>query len=408
LGDRAAGLLDAAVSAMGGVLDQWVVTHVDHRPGRGTTVAYRAGIEWPHGKRTETFGARLSPTPSPEEKPGLIRLSDGDREVALWRFPADPALPALASVCDRDAVADLLREAGVPPTDFRIRVVAYRPCRRAVVEITTPRSRLYVKVVRPRRAAGIHRRLVLARAAGLPTPRSLGWSDNGVVVLSALPGQGLREALHQSGPRACRAADVVDILDRLPAEFCELPRTRAWSETADHYAGVVASALPALAGRAESVAVEVASGLDRAGDVRPVHGDCYEAQLLASQGRITGLLDIDTAGPGHRVDDLACMLAHLSVLIAMAPSASGGIRAALADWAACFDRQVDPRQLRLRAAGVTLSLATGPFRTQDPGWPEAVRDRLALAEHWLTAARRGCLPDFERALIRHSEPIHRA
>jgi hypothetical protein len=408
LTDDAGGLLDCAVTVMGGALDEWSVTQVDHRPGRSTTVAYRASVEWPGGRRTEAFGARLSSDSRPtDDDSGVLRLSDGDHEVLLWRFPADPALPALAAVCDREAVADLLRGVGVPPTDVRVRVVGYRPGRRAVVEITTPLTRLYVKVVRPRRAAGIHRRLVLTRAAGLPTPRSLGWSDDGAIVLQALPGLGLRDGLQESGTQACRPAELTELLDRLPAEICELPRRAAWSESAAHYAGVIASVVPPLRARAEAVAAEVTSSLDGGDGVDAVHGDFYEGQLLASDGRISGLLDVDTAGPGHRADDLACLLAHLSVLVIMAPSASDGVRAALAGWIQWFDHQVDPRQLRLRAAGVTLSLANGPYRAQDPGWSDAVRGRVALAEQWLAAARTTSLPDFERALMSASEPSHR-
>jgi aminoglycoside phosphotransferase len=409
LSDRASGLLDSAVAAMGGTLGEWSVTQIDHRPGGSTTVAYRASVEWPEGRGTENFAARLSSNPLPANgDSGVLRMSDGDHEVQLWRLASDPALPALASVCDREAVADLLRAVGIAPTDVRVRIVGYRPCRRAVIEVTTPYDRLYVKVVRPRRAADLHRRLVLTRAAGLPTPRSLGWSDDGAVVLQALSGLGLRQALQQTGPQACRAAELTELLDRLPAELCELPPRAAWSESAAHYAEVIASVVPALGARAEVVAAEVAAGLEGGVGADSVHGDYYEAQLLAMDGRITGVLDFDNAGPGHRADDLACALAHLSVLVVMAPSASAGIRAALADWAQWFDRHVDPRQLRLRAAGVTLSLATGPFRVQDPVWPDAVRRRVALAEQWLTAARTLSLPDFERALMPASEPSHAA
>lgn len=238
----------------------------------------------------------------------------------------------------------------------------------------------------------------MTRAAGLPTPRSLGWSDEGLVVLEPLPGLGLREAVHRHGSRAASPEELLRLLDRLPAELARLPRRLSWSESAGYYGRLVADSAPELADRALAVAADVEARADGADDDgRPVHGDFYEAQLLVSQGRISGLLDLDTAGPGRRVDDLACLVAHLSVLVSMTPAASSGARQALAEWTERFDRAADPHQLRVRAAGVALSLASGPYRTQEKRWRQATADRISLAERWLDAARRndGSLPRFD-------------
>ena len=409
LTDPEVGLLESAVEAMGGTLREWSVTYIDHRPRRSSTAVYRARVEWPDGERTETFGSRWPSVPvNSIGDARVLRLSNGEKEVQVWRFPADPLLPSLRAMFDRDAVDMLLRSVGVDPTGARTRVVGYRPCRRAVFELATPLTRLYVKVLRPGLAAGVHRRLRLTRAAGLPTPRSLGWSDGGVIVLEPLPGLELRKALLRFGPQACPPSALSAILDRLPAELAELRRRASWSESALHYAGVIAAVAPELRERANSVAAGVLAALEGGSGSDPVHGDFYEAQLLAAGRKITGLLDVDSAGPGNRVDDVACLLAHLSVLVVMAPSTSDGIRDALAGWTAWFDRQVDPRQLRVRAAGVALSLATGPYRTQEQGWRGAVADRVGLAEQWLATANSRSLPDFEKALIRVSGSSHPA
>jgi hypothetical protein len=121
-------------------------------------------------------------------------------------------------------------------------------------------------------------------------------------------------------------------------------------------------------------------------DAAPTHGDFYDSQLFVAGGAITGLLDIDTMGPGNRADDLACSLAHLSVLTTIAPYAHGAGNV-LREWQPVFESRVDPRELRLRAAGVTLSLATGPFRAQEPGWEITTDQRIELAERWIAAAR---------------------
>ena len=77
---------------------------------------------------------------------------------------------------------------------------------------------------------------------------------------------------------------------------------------------------------------------------------------------------MDTIGPGRRADDLACLIGHLSTIQRMNPEQEAKVRDLLARWVPVFDRRVDPVELRLRAAAVVISLATGPYRSQDVNW----------------------------------------
>jgi Phosphotransferase enzyme family len=397
-GDDADELLRAAVAAMGGRLEQWTLSQVDHRPATGTTTAYAACVSWPDGNRAETLGAHLAARPQTNSSsgsvPGVVTVSDGEHQVRVWRLPADPALPGLVAACNPDAVAGLLRSFGVDAPSVTLRILGYRPGRRAVVEATTPGARLYVKVMRPSPVEPIHRRHVLLHDAGLPVPRSLGWSDDGLLVLAPLPGIGLREAVHRAGASACPPDQLWDVLEQLPDAVSDLPRRLPWAASAEHFAEVVGDSLPAHRGWARELAASIDTALgDREAGDDPVHGDFYEAQLLVDAGRISGLLDVDTVGPGRRVDDLGCLLGHLSVLATMDGTVGAGVTDALQQWSAWFDRRVDPMELRVVAAGVTLSLATGPFRTQDDDWEMATERRLDLVGHWLEAAQTASLPD---------------
>lgn len=141
----------------------------------------------------------------------------------------------------------------------------------------------------------------------MPVPPSLGYTPDGLLVLQALPGQTLRDALRGRANPAPPATAIQAMLDRLPPELAEAPPRRSWPQRADHYAAVIATLLPAEADRARQLAAAITAG-PGAGAAVPVHGDLYEAQLHVAGGRITGLLDIDTAGPGERLDDLACLL----------------------------------------------------------------------------------------------------
>ena len=387
-GPDAADLLAAAVATAGGELLDWRARQVDHRPGASTTVSYRARVRWADGERTETLGASTGLRDVEACPPGVIALSDGEHQVAVWRFPLDPGLPGLPAACDPTAISALLGSFGVPDQPVSLKVRAYRPRRRAVIEVSTPGARLFVKVLRPNKVAGLHHRHRLLHDAGVPVPQSLGWSDDGLLVLAALTGEGLRERLRGAG-QVPTGADLLALLDAMPADVLDLPRRTPWAENAVHYAGVVGAALPAEADRATRLAWQVVGGMTDGGDDEPTHGDLYESQVLLAENRVSGLLDVDTAGPGRRADDLACLLAHLSVLAQMEPGHRSSTHAVGARWLVDFDRRCDPADLRYRVAGVVMSLATGPHRVQERGWETSTRRRLDLVERWVTSVRAG-------------------
>ncbi|MFC0528774.1 phosphotransferase [Phytohabitans kaempferiae] len=360
----------------------WRARQVDNQPGKGCTAAYEVRVRWPDGRDThERMAACTGAIPA-----GVPVLDDGTEQVGVWRFPYDPELPALAAAADEHAVAELLDGFGFGGGPVRLTVRAYRPRRRAVIEAVGERGRLFLKVVRPGRVRRLHERHRMLVAAGVPAPPSLGHTPDGLLVLQALPGRTLRQVLRAGDPGLPSGQSIPDLLDRLPAELAVGRRRRTWAEKAPHYAAVVGGALPEVAERAAGLAGAIAAASGR-GEVAPVHGDLYEAQLLVAGDRIAGLLDIDTAGPGERLDDLACVLGHLSVLAELYRPQATAINRLGARYLGVFERAVDPAALRYRVAAVVLSLATGPHRVQEPGWPAATRRRLDLAERWVASAR---------------------
>jgi aminoglycoside phosphotransferase len=387
-GEDATELLATAVSTAGGELVDWSVRQVDHRPGRSTTVAYRARVRWASTGdgakvRTETLGASLG-RPGDQQVPGVLTLDDGEHSVAVWRFPGDPALPALATAYDADAVAALLGDLGVPevargPVTLKVR--AYRPTRRAVIEASTPGARVFLKVVRPDKIDDLHHRHALLAGAGLPVPKPLGRNADGLLVIAPLAGESMRHAVRDGGP-VPSADEVVALLDRLPDAVAELPLRTSWSENAAHYASVIGAALPAEADRAAQLAHAIAQRI--AGQVpdQPTHGDLYEAQVMLDAGRITGVLDVDSAGPGRRADDLACLVAHIETLSLLRGWDEPRLHALAVQYARGFMGVVDPAELCARVAGVLLSLATGPHRVQEADWPAQTSKRLDAVERW--------------------------
>lgn len=384
-GEDAGDLLRAALATAGEELLSWRVKQVDHRPGSSTTAAYDVKVAAPDGERSALLAASTGLRRPGAVRPGVLQLSDGQTQVAVWRFPLDPGLPALAAAMDETTVRDLLTGYGVADGPVTLTLRSYRPRRRAVVEVRAPGCRVFLKVLRPSRVAALHERHRLLRDAGVPVPRSLGWTDDGLLVLEGLPGETLRDRLRSGGAVPSGVA-VLALLDRFPAAACALPARRSWTDEVEHYAGVVAAALPDEAERCRRLAADVRDLLVDA-PVVPVHGDLYETQLVLSGAEVSGVLDVDTAGPGRRADDLACLLAHAHVLALMEPGHRASTHATGAGWLAAFERAVDPVDLRARVAGVVVSLATGPHRVQESGWQQATRARLDLAEQWVASAR---------------------
>jgi hypothetical protein len=378
------------VGTAGGDLVEWRPHQVDHRPGSATTVSYRTVVRWGDVVQHETLAASSGIGHADGVPAGVLVLGDGERQIAVWRFPSDPGLPALAAACDRRAVGDLLTSIGVSGvasdgSNVQLRVRAYRPRRRAVIEARASGARVFLKVLPTHAVADLHARHRLLHEAGVPVPRSLGWTDDGLLVLQARSGTPGRERLRRGGPLPT-GHELTDVLDLLPAEVMELPLRRPWAEHAEHYAQVIGSALPREAGRVSELAARITQGLSGWEPNAPTHGDFYEGQLLLDGARVSGLLDVDTVGPGRRADDLACLLAHAHVLALGGPGDAASIMGWLRSWQGWFEQVVDPVELRLRTAGVLLSLATGPHRVQEPGWPQATTLRLHAVLEWVKAA----------------------
>ncbi|TQJ04252.1 phosphotransferase family enzyme [Amycolatopsis cihanbeyliensis] len=371
-GDSAGELIEAVLDAAGGRPQHWSAAQVEHQPGTRTTVSYTVRVCWAGGAvTTETLGACSGELPA-----GVARLGDGRTEIGMWRFPFDPELPALPLACDPRELADLL---GGQPA--RLRVRAYRPRRRAVVEANLPGGRtVFVKVVRPDRARGLHERHRLAVAAGCPVPDPLGWSERGLVLLPGLPGRDLRAELLGGRAVLPDPAAIEGVLDALPEVGGRLLPT--WGQRAPYYAEVLAGMAPELAGRARAIAAAVRHESPE-GPAVPVHGDFYESQLLVAGCRVSGLLDLDTLGRGERLDDAGCLLAHLSLLARLRPEAAARIEGFGHALTTRLARGLDPAALARRVAAVSLSLATGPHRVREPDRGRKAERRLALAQRWL-------------------------
>jgi hypothetical protein len=386
-GDEVGSLLRTAVQHAGGVLQSWALDHIDANPQRSTTATYVASVEWPHGVRKELLGvsARAGGLARTDERAAIF--ADGDREVAVWIYPKDPDLPGLERAAYPTEMAAVLNEYRVFPTpvgvdQIRLDMIGYRPRRRAVLKctVTAPARVLYVKVLRERLFESVKARHELLLEAGVPAPVILAATSDNLLVLDELPGRPLARAIFDDEPPTT-AERLIRVLDAMPASVAALERRPPWAEAVKHYARMVSQALPPLQPRLDWMAEQITQGLEGfpEGD-EPTHGDFHEGQIHVRNGHVSGILDIDTVGPGRRADDLACLVAHLSTVQRMNTRQAERVHHLLRTWVPVFDQRVDPTELRLRAAAVIISLATGPYRSQEPHWERETHQIVDAAE----------------------------
>lgn len=226
----------------------------------------------------------------------------------IWRHPLDPRLPALRTAVDPERLARIAAAAGTEG-EIAARVLAYRPGRRAVVRLTQHDVHLFLKVVRPGEAEGLADVHEACRAAGVPAPEVVHWSPAGVVVV--------RDADGTPGPvAAARLAPEVllDAVDALRERLLEVGTTRiaraSVGTRAEWHLERMASALPERAAEIDALAPAVLGRVRREGPARVVHGDLHIGQLFFDDGRVSSVIDVDTAGLGDPADDAAAFIGH--------------------------------------------------------------------------------------------------
>lgn len=258
-------------------------------------------------RETETIAYLDSSRQSVAAETGFAR-EDG---VRIWLHPADPHLPALTPVAYHGGAGALLERLGLGPLRS-IEMIAYRPGRRAILRVDTggeTEAPVWVKVVRPSRVTRIvdaHRALI---GAGLPVPDVLGWSPDGLLVLSHAAGDPATE-VEWDAEVLLDAVD--DLRARLAAAPLDQPARTSLARRLEWYVTRLRAALPAD-GRVDEVAREAERMLEGASpESVTVHGDLHLGQLFLSgaEHRVTGLVDVDTAGRGDAADDAAAFLAH--------------------------------------------------------------------------------------------------
>lgn len=390
IGTDAAPVLQAALAASGLGFTEHAIRSVHRRGGSSASVVYDVGIVEGGEDRKAQLVAHVSARTIPD---GATVVQAGDLAIHVWRFPNDPYLPGLPSALDPGRVRGMLDRVGGPPGEVTLQTKAYRPTRRAVIEVALGAHGgrvLYLKVLggrtskrvreRTEALAEVHRRL----GGHLPVPRLVGTAaGQGLIAMAALSGRTLRTLLVHGSPLP-DPAELVDLSRRLatirgvtsgtdPRRYADITRH------VHHLEHLLPDQAALLARIAEKVAT-------LSGPVGTVHGDLHDGQLLFNaEAALSGVLDVDGAGPGDLASDAGRLIAHVEAADLVADLADPAREYPDRLWEA-YRTLIDRRETAKGAAAAWVGLATGPYRAHQPGWQEATRERLARAAAWLERA----------------------
>lgn len=387
--------------------DSWRLLQLNHRPGAGVTGLFGvtaesvpADLPLHRGLRSEEVMVCLT-TASAPPRASVDATVWKELELTTWLWPDDPWLPGLRSAAE--PAQKFVKGQGAHSIP-----VTYRPTRRAVFRLSghrlagrgrsrskaddDARSLAYIKVVRPDREADLIHRHTLLLSGHVPVPRPVDSTGDGAVALAYLPGPTAAHVFSRNPTRAPDPEHLLAVLDRLPQGVMGLGHRASWSDRVFDHARAAAAVLPAQRRRVEELAARVHRACVNSDPVQlvPTHGDFHPGNVLLGPhpvdpalGPVTGILDVDNAGPGRLSDDLACYLAHLWALASDQPRLQhqDSIRHHLK----VFDEVVKPGELRARTAGVLISLIGVTARRLGM---EAAERRLNLGEDLIREAER--------------------
>ncbi|HZK04327.1 MAG TPA: aminoglycoside phosphotransferase family protein [Actinomycetaceae bacterium] len=383
-GDGAAELLVKALGTEGATILDWRVDALHHRPAAGVSAGYELSVRAADGSESSQYVCATTSKLTRRDTPGLVRLDhvDGYVRVYMWRHPHDPELPMLAPACDTESMSRLMAEPVTPV------MIAYRPTRRCVLRLDGRAGPLaFVKVVRPTVTEKLVSRHRMLAEGGVPAPVVLHSEPTGLVVLSVATGIPMANYLASGLPDPVATFDATHaVLAALPEEMMALPAHPAWAERVEYYAHAAATALPERSAEAHELAQSVAAMMASSdpGPRTTTHGDFYEANVfMTGPEQVSSILDVDSMGPGHRVDDVACLLGHVSVLPHLAPQVYPHVSATLELWWRRAQEDYDSRALAARAAAVTLSLVAGAKKPNGDDWRPDADGRLDEALAWI-------------------------
>jgi energy-coupling factor transporter ATP-binding protein EcfA2 len=297
-------------------------SYLRYKPGTNLRVQYEVEVDGSHHEAVAMIAAKADLARRARKPQNLAAMAamaaavngrspaacplvhDGELDALIQWLPLDLSMPALLE--RPDALRARLREAGLPVevSDGEPRLLAYRPCRRAVLLLDGHVLKAYATELRYRaaeaRLRGVSGRLRVPTAdfeAALPDLR--------VTVQRYVPGRDPESAsaMAEAAGRALRElhASPVGELGRFPAA-----RQQAVAAT---FGEMVKAIAPHLGDRVDGLVARLGRAMPGDLPAVPCHGDFHAGQLRCGDEGVA-LIDFDEMTAAPPALDLATYAAH--------------------------------------------------------------------------------------------------
>jgi Phosphotransferase enzyme family len=369
-------------------------TYLRYKPRTGCIAAIELTL---NGRRLEVYAKALSESKkleSLERKrrgsgtfgPSVIVLHD--LQTAVYAFPKDRKLTALASLGDDGARPYLIEELLPNQPEFfgvMLEPLRYKPERRFVGKLKGSEDTAAIKVYLEHDfATAKHNAQCFQLCDAIRSPNVLGHSSNhATVIYEWLDGQ----VLHK--PNAAQLEQVGAGLAELHAQQPTNLETRTFEQEAKavlELAQWLTDLHPKLECSARSIAETLARAWqENTPDLRPTHGDFYQKQLLET-GNGLGLIDFDEAAWNDPAIDLGNFIGHLERDFLLRDGLPMQAQPLLEGYRGNGGVASDGRILLASAIGL-FKLAPSPFRYLQSGWLEQTELILERCEQMLNTTR---------------------
>ncbi|WP_206446594.1 phosphotransferase family protein [Agrococcus sp. KRD186] len=314
--DNAAAVLTRLLAESGRELVDFAQKDVEP-VNEGFIVGYACGVRTPQDtvERVTIYVNTSQNAPTDEH---TVELTDAaGRRLTAWVYPQDPSLPSLPAVSYPEAAGVVLAKFGIAAEGATLRMEAYRPGKRAVLRVETAGDRWFAKVVHPSLASTIHDLHERFQHAGVAVPRSLGFSDAGLVLLGELQGVPAIDVFERID-RARFASGLDELTRHISTVRVTIGARESLARRVGWYAERMEETAPLFARQTGRLAQLVRERYAATAVPTPVtiHGDLHLGQIFVDErdpSAITGILDIDTAGLGDPADDRGALFGHVVV-----------------------------------------------------------------------------------------------
>ena len=405
-------------------LDGLKTYSVRYEPGRRCTLLYSArfrrplggrGISWPLAAMVLPEG-RTPPDPpadrrAPRDAPlGTTVVRVPHAGLAVYPYPFDPKLRALARACDpvavRAALGTAWKDHGVSPRRVGVERLGYTPFARAALGFEILGERRHSGLPEIRRLVGkldvdrspqhlFARSLAMWRAARgrIELVPPVGYLPSlGLFLQERLEGARLADLATGARfvKRARQVARAAATLHRLELPLRSRRGPSREAAAVHRWGGLLSAIRPGSAPRVRRLCDRIAADLEhRISITGPVHADLHPANLLVSGERLI-LIDLDNAALGDRLLDVGRFLAALRTTSFRVHGRADGLAEAEEAFLEKYLRLSgeDESRARLFEAACLITSAVTGFRLQRRDWQRSADALIEEAEGALDRSRR--------------------